>query len=200
MAASDSDSDLRSDEELAREARAGSLPAFELLVRRYQRPLLHFLQKRHTRDAEDVFQETMLKVYRSMDRYDDRRPFKTWVFTLAYRQAISSARKLRLANGGDAGLQAVTDDQAGPAALAERNELHGKLWDLARRILSDEQFSALWLVYAESLPPRQAAVVLGRSWLWVRTNLHRSRKLLLAAMAPDIPPLPAELIVAEASS
>lgn len=191
--------DTRSDEELARAGQAGSLSAFEVLVQRYQQPLLHFLHKRHTRDAEDVFQETMLKAYRALDRYDARRPFKTWIFTLAYRQAITSARKLRPTDG-DAALQHVTADQADPSAIAERNELHGKLWDTARQILSAEQFAALWLVYGQALPPRQAAVVLGRSWLWVRTNLHRARKMLLAAMTPPAQTLPAALVAVEASS
>lgn len=191
--------DTRSDEELARQARAGSLSAFEVLARRYQPPLLHFLRKRHTRDAEDIFQETMLKVYQSLDRYDDRRSFKTWIFTLAYRQAVSSTRKIRLA-GDECGLQSVTSDEIGPSEIAERNELHGKLWDLARQMLSDEQFSALWLAYAQSMPPRQVAVVLGRSWLWVRTNLHRARKMLLAEMEPESSTVLPKLVSAQVSS
>ena len=54
--------------------------------------------------------------------------------------------------------------------------------DIARRTLSEEQFGAVWLHYAESMPAREVGEVMGRSWVWVKTTLHRSRRKLAASL------------------
>jgi hypothetical protein len=63
------------DEELAARAAAGSRSAFEELVTRYGVRLLHFLRSRAgpSEDVEDLVQETFLKAYRNIGRYDPRR-------------------------------------------------------------------------------------------------------------------------------
>jgi RNA polymerase sigma-70 factor, ECF subfamily len=173
-----SDHDQATDEELARDARAGSLACFEELVRRYQVPLLRFLQRRSPRpeDAEDVLQDTFLRAYQSLNKYNDHYRFKTWLFTIAYRLAVSAARATRptmaLVDS------AFSADQGGPDGDALRRESHETLWDLARRTLGDEQYAVLWLHYVEDASPRDIATVMGRSWVWVRTALHRSRRKL----------------------
>ena len=70
----------RSDEDLARDAQGGSMSAFEELARRFQTPLVGFLHRRFPsfRDAEDVAQETLIRAYRSLDKYHPGRPFRTW--------------------------------------------------------------------------------------------------------------------------
>ena len=68
---------MKTDEELAREARAGSRPAFEELALRYKRRLFVYLRPRlaSDQDTEDMVQETFLKLYRNIDRYDPDLPF-----------------------------------------------------------------------------------------------------------------------------
>jgi RNA polymerase sigma-70 factor (ECF subfamily) len=46
-------------------------------------------------DAQDAFQETFLRVFRNIDRYDPRRSFKTWLLTIAYRRSLDMIRKKR---------------------------------------------------------------------------------------------------------
>jgi RNA polymerase sigma-70 factor (ECF subfamily) len=174
--------DQASDEELARDARNGSLACFEELVRRYQVPLLRFLQRKSPRpeDAEDVLQETFLRAYQSLHKYNDQYRFKTWLFTIGYRLAVSAARAARPAvTLVDSGLSAKDN---GPDSRALRRESHERLWELARRTLGDEQYAVLWLHYVEDASPRDIATVMGRSWVWVRTALHRSRKKMAEAM------------------
>jgi RNA polymerase sigma-70 factor (ECF subfamily) len=168
------------DQELARKARAGSLSCFEELVRRYQVPLLRFLlrkiSKRH--DAEDVLQEAFLKAYQSLDLYREAWPFKTWIFTLTYRLAISAARKARPVMSAE-DIDEVRGNDESPLRRIQRDESRDRLWRTAREILGEEQFSAVWLHYGESMPAGDVAQVMGRSWVWVKTNLHRARKKLL---------------------
>ncbi len=172
----------QSDEALACGARAGSMASFEELVRRYQVPLLRFLQRRGPRpsEAEDVLQDTFLKAFKSLGQYREQFRFKTWLFTIAYRLAVSAMRAdHRTGSIVDSSLPV---DMNGPDARSIRRETHEAVWDLARRVLTEEQCAVLWLHYVEETSPRDIAVVTGRSWVWVRTALHRSRKKMEVAI------------------
>ena len=46
-------------------------------------------------DAEDVWQETFLQVFRNIERYDPSRSFKTWLLAIAYRRSVDMIRKKR---------------------------------------------------------------------------------------------------------
>ena len=46
-------------------------------------------------DAEDVWQETLLQVFRNIERYDPSRSFKTWLLAIAYRRSVDMIRKKR---------------------------------------------------------------------------------------------------------
>jgi RNA polymerase sigma-70 factor (ECF subfamily) len=51
---------------------------------------------RRAEDAEDLVQETFIKVFRALDRYDTERPFSAWIFTIASRLAIDHLRRRRV--------------------------------------------------------------------------------------------------------
>ena len=51
---------------------------------------------RRAEDAEDLVQETFVKVFRALDRYDPERPFAAWIFTIASRLAIDHLRRRRV--------------------------------------------------------------------------------------------------------
>ena len=93
----------KTDEELARDARAGSRRSFEELACRYKRRLFVYLRPRlgSDEDAEDMVQDTFLKLYRNIDRYDPAYRFSTWLYTSANRLAIDSFRKSGARPGQD---------------------------------------------------------------------------------------------------
>jgi len=75
--------------------RSGDARAFETLVRRHRSPVFNFIL-RYTGGrarAEDVLQETWLKVVRSAKEYEPRARFTTWVYTIARNLCVDSARK-----------------------------------------------------------------------------------------------------------
>jgi RNA polymerase sigma-70 factor (ECF subfamily) len=168
----------KTDEELAREARAGSRRSFEELARRYKRRLFVYLRPRlgSDQDAEDMVQETFLKLFRNIRSYDHAFRFSTWLYTAANRLAISSYRKKKIA-AGSLGMEA-TGYVADPEGGAEGEPQSTGLWDAARAI-GGNQFRALWLRYGEDMTVEEIAVVLGRSRLAVRLLLHRARKNLM---------------------
>jgi len=86
-----------SDEELILRFQGGDLYAFEQIVRRYKEPLInfvyHFLGDRV--DAEDVVQETFLRVYRNKHLYRNIAKFSTWIYTIASNLAKTELRRRR---------------------------------------------------------------------------------------------------------
>ena len=174
-----------SDEDLARDARAGSLAAFEELARRVQVPLVRFLSRRFPSrgDAEDVAQEALVRTYQAIGTYREGARFRTWVFTIAYRVAVSRGRARRTTTEVPDG---IGDGRAEPAEALERRERGERVWATARAVLSDEQVAALWLFYVEELPAGEVARVLGRSWVSVKTMLHRARRKLAPHLEREI--------------
>lgn len=173
-----------SDEELACRARAGSSSSFEELVRRFQVPLLRFLMRRLPcqSDAEDVLQDSFVRAYQRLDQYQESRPFRTWLFTIGYRLAISHNRKTHLAETPHS-VSELSEAGELPLQRLSREEEQTQLWQVARDVLSPEQYSAVWLYYVEEMKAGEIAQVLGRSWVATKTMLHRARKRLLPHLA-----------------
>ena len=89
-----------SDEQLIAQFQAGELSAFEEIVARYQGQLINFvgrlLNDRNT--AEDIVQETFLRVYRNKHRYKEIARFSTWIYTIAGNLARTELRRRKIRN------------------------------------------------------------------------------------------------------
>lgn len=172
-----------SDEKLASKAQAGDSSAFEMLVHRHRdRVLRHLsLRIRHEQDAEDLTQETFLKACKNLYRYDPRRPFSAWLFTIAARLAISHARTRRNA-AGTWNLEVTTGGQDPQAIIAQR-EAVGNLWSLAKRQLSQKQYRAIYLRCSREMAVKEIAKEMKITPIHVKVLLHRARKRLLKCEA-----------------
>jgi RNA polymerase sigma-70 factor, ECF subfamily len=169
---------LTSDEELACRARQGCAASFEQLLRRFQTPVLHFLRQRgFSADAEDLAQETFLRAYENLHRYDRRWAFSAWLFTIARRTSLNHRRRVR-PTADTRVVEAALSSDAAPLQNLVAEESRRRLWDQAGAVLSEEQTTALWLHYVEEMPAREIARVLGRSWASVKVMLFRARRRL----------------------
>lgn len=84
------------DIELMRLASEGRLEPFACLVRRHQRPLLNFFLRLGARtEAEDLVQETFVRVFRFRRRYRPRAKFTTFLYTVARHVRIDALRRLK---------------------------------------------------------------------------------------------------------
>ena len=164
--------------QLIDKAKAGSVTAFTELVRRYQDRLLRFLLTRSASyaDAEDALQDTFINAFRYIDSYDPRWRFSTWIYRIALRNAA------RLHTPATVELDDIADDSNDPLTECIVASDRENLWLSARRLLSDELYTAMWLRYAEDMSIRDVASVLDRSTSWTKVNLMRGRRALDAEL------------------
>jgi RNA polymerase sigma-70 factor (ECF subfamily) len=179
--------DTLTDEELLRRIQRGDDAGFGVLVRRYERELYGYL-RRYLGDAhlaDDVFQNTFLQVYVKSDQFEDGRPVRPWLYTIATNQAIDAMRKQgrhstvsldRQATQTDdgevrplAGMLQGSDD--GPDLLTEREERRQRLRGCVDR-LPDFLRQVVILAYFQALKYREIAEVLDIPVGTVKSRLH----------------------------
>jgi RNA polymerase sigma-70 factor (ECF subfamily) len=155
-------------------ARRGSAEAFTDLVGKYRPGLMRFLLTRSASfaDAEDALQDTLISAYRYLNSYDSRWRFSTWL----YRIAINNAARIRRAETVELG--DLGDTENDPLAQCIAASEHENLWLAARRLLTDEVYTAMWLRYVEDMSMKDIATVLERTVSWTKVNLMRGRKIL----------------------
>jgi RNA polymerase sigma-70 factor (ECF subfamily) len=169
-------------EELARRAQAGCLDSFEDLVRRYEAQVFNFLRQftRHQQDAEDLTQETFVKAYRSLHRYNATLAFAPWLFVIARRTAASHFRSFKH-------FEELQDDselatEGNPASVLEQQDEQTSLWKLVRA-LKPKQAEAIWLRYAEGFSVAETARIMETNQVYVKVLLHRARSNLSKMLA-----------------
>lgn len=167
--------------------------AFEELVRRYQPRLVRLMQTLAPRTdlAEDLAQETFLRVYRARQRYEPGAKFSTWLFTIAgnvarnakrtasRRHEISEMDAPRFAGSGDDSgplLATTALDASGmmPVRLAEGDE-RARLVRAAVASLSERQRMALILSRFENMNYVEIAETMGLTTKAVKSLLSRAR-------------------------
>lgn len=164
------------DQWLATRAQAGSLDAFESLVRRYHAPLICFLSAYgvSSADAEDVAQEAFLKCYLHIQQFDPTRKFRNWLYTIA-RRSLPRVRKTALL--GEEAERLCASDEEPPTTLLKADS-RDSLWKTVRRVTSDEEFQLIWFRYAEQMSIGEAATILKQDPNACKMRLSRLRKRL----------------------
>lgn len=173
--------------ELARRARDGCGDSIAELARRFHPRLVNLLRNRmgapHP-DAEDIAQESLARAFQHLDRFDHRYRFSTWLYTIAIRLARDHARSQRRRP------RHVSLDEAdcnsreiGVTERTENQDAVDNLWKTARHVLTDSQYTAMWLRYGEDLSPIEVAQAMRKTRIGVRVLLHRGRSILIAEIA-----------------
>lgn len=178
-----------SDAELAGRVLAGSDAAARDLVRRYERPVFNLIVRmvRDTALAEDLAQETFVKVFTRLSTFDSRHKFSSWIFKIAHNATVDFLRHPRppmssLDDGQEsAGKQVLDAATPSPLAAAERSELAGAL-DAAIDRLRPEYRHVVILRYQEEFSQEEIAEVLNLPLGTVKSNLHRARTELAETM------------------
>jgi len=185
-----------SDENLIAAHLQGDPTAFRELVCRYGDGVLGYLcHMTGNRDqAEDLFQETFKRVHEKAHTFRGE-GFKSWLFTIATRVTIDSARRRRKRMTISLDQRSDCDEQNGPqlAAVADENApdpadqiVRQEQKEQVRRAIESlptGQRAALVLAYYQQLSYREVAEVLGCSVGAVKTQMSRA----LATLAQRLP-------------
>jgi RNA polymerase sigma-70 factor, ECF subfamily len=180
--------------QLARELMAGHPDAFERFVDVYNAKVFRysFTMCGHREDAEEVAQETLMKVFESFDQLREPERLKAWVFRIAKNACLMKRRRSVFAPKAELSLDELkprkTGDSEGArieiadwSALPEDLALDGELKRVLNRAveqLPDIYKSVFLLRDIEELSTEDAAGVLGVSEDVVKTRLHRARLAL----------------------
>jgi len=167
---------------LIRRAKEGSVQAFGELVMLHQDRLYRFLLSRSgaRADAEDAMQEAFVSAFRYLRSYDARWQFSTWL----YRIALRELGKVVARHAGTRTVrESEADTAADPLAACIAADQRKNLWLTARNVLGEQAYTALWLRYAEDMPVRDVARVMGRPATWVKVVVHRARRRLADVLA-----------------
>jgi RNA polymerase sigma-70 factor (ECF subfamily) len=185
-----------SDEELLGRFCRGQTEAFGVLVRRYERELYGYL-RRYLGDsslAEDVFQNTFLQLYLKSAQYEEGRPVRPWLYTIATHQAIDALRRnarhqilsleQKREDSGNGELRSLLDnlESRGPAPLdnltaSERKERVRASVDRLPEFLRE----VVILAYYQGLKYREIADILGIPVGTVKSRLHAALNKLQEA-------------------
>jgi RNA polymerase sigma-70 factor, ECF subfamily len=186
-----------SDEQLMLSFRAGDARAFAQLVNRHRAPVFQFVFRfvGNTQRAEDVVQETWLKVVRSSADYQPKAKFTTWLYTIARNLCVDLARKEN-PRRHDASLDApIGDDAEGPTrgevladgdASPERtahNRLLQPLLVRALKALPEEQREVFILREYQGIGFKEIAEIVGINENTVKSRMRYALESLRKQLA-----------------
>ncbi|MBS1873532.1 MAG: sigma-70 family RNA polymerase sigma factor [Acidobacteria bacterium] len=184
---------VTSDPELARALLNGEAGAFDAFVSAYRGKLFNytFLMCGQREDAEEVAQETLLKVFESFDQLREPDRLKSWVFRIAKNFCLMKRRKSVFAPEVELSLDelkparadgdAIAIDIADWSALPEHAAANAELREVLAAAVRDlpEMYRSVFLLRdVEELSTEETAQILDVSLDVIKTRLHRARLAL----------------------
>ncbi len=168
-----------------KQALQGSDEAFGLLVDSYQKPVFSLCYRMlgNSRDAEDAAQESFIRAYKNLKKYDPKRSFATWLLSIASHYCIDRMRKRRLATVSTDVLQTeLIADKNTPEPERKFQELEHEA--IIQKILKDLKpldRAAIILRYWHDYSEVEIAESLDLTVSAVKSRLYRSRQALAKA-------------------
>jgi RNA polymerase sigma-70 factor (ECF subfamily) len=176
-------------------ARAGDADAFRVLVERHSRSLfrLAFRMTGNEQDAEDVVQESFLRAYRQLGRFDERASFGTWLYRIATNCALDLVRsrnrravRTAAADGeGDDPVLTLPSGDPGPERAALSGELRDRVAE-AMNGLSATERTAFVLRHFEGMRIEEVSRVLECQPGAAKHSVFRAVQKLRRALEPVV--------------
>jgi RNA polymerase sigma-70 factor (ECF subfamily) len=170
---------MTSDEQLILDFQNGPQAAFAELFDRYRQPVFGFFRRR-LRDsarAEEMAQETFLVVLRGIERYEPRAAFRTYLYSIAFKQASGEYRRAK---------HNPVPISTEPAAAREPDSCDAIWVRRAVEKLDEQHREVLLLREYEQLSYDEIAELLRIPVNTVRSRLFRARMELKALLDPEV--------------
>ncbi len=164
------------DATLVQAALKGDNQAFEALITRYKESIsrLFISRTNSIHDTNDLMQETLIKAYVNLHRYDSRYTFGQWIYTIARNTLIDSQRRRH----EDYSLEerfAILDVKSPSPEQCVINNQDRKLIELSIERLSATHAQLFRMRFLEEYSYEEIAEKLGMPLGSVKTNIHRAR-------------------------
>lgn len=168
---------------LIRRVRRGDRDSFRPLVERYQSRVFSLLLRlvRDVHDAEDLCQETFVRAYRALSRFDTRYPFENWLLRIATNLARTSLKRRR-------SFFSLMDDRVALEAKPSQAQQEEALSDLSQFLeevlasLSPKKRTALLLFHQAKRSYADIAEIMDIPVGTVKTVIHRAREEIRRAL------------------
>jgi RNA polymerase sigma-70 factor (ECF subfamily) len=174
--------------------REGDVRAFEVIVTRHRKPIYNFILRfvRDAAQAEDVMQETFLRLIKGADNYEKQAKFTTWMYTIARNLCVDASRRgkhrkaasLDAPIGEDEGstlMDMVSDGAVGADGKAIQRELAIRMKQ-AIEALPEEQREIFLLREVSDLQFNEIAQVVGVSENTVKSRMRYALEKLREAL------------------
>ena len=179
-----------SDEELMSQVKMRKVGGFEVLFARYRKPLFSFIFRMigDFHKAQDIFQETFLRVFYHAQRYDESLRFCPWLYQIARNLCLEEIRRQKstelVSVDEEAQRQPIElSDGRTPDEGLEIAEMEQIMTDALLR-LSEQQREVFLLLENHELSYEEISQITGLSVSAVKSRLHRARMSLKEMLTP----------------
>jgi len=176
------------DSAIITKARLGDADAFRVLVERHSRPLfrLAFRMTGNQQDAEDVVQESFLRAWRQLGRFDERASFGTWLYRIATNCSLDvmrgRKRRSNLSEVEDPVLALPSGDPT-PERVAMSGEVRERVAEAMDELTASER-TAFVLRHFEGMRIEDVSRVLGCQPGAAKHSVFRAVRKLRRALEP----------------
>ncbi len=176
------------------QAQQGSEEAFTQLVETYQTHVYNLCYRMlgEPESAEDAAQETFLRAYQHLHRYDRKRPFATWLLSIAAHYCIDRLRRRKFSmtsidQDDEQGSFELPDaDAPNPESETIRGEQREQMQTLLKHLDSVDR-AAIVLRYWNDCSEAEIADTLNLTVSAVKSRLHRARRALAGLWQAETP-------------
>lgn len=181
----------KTDQYYIQEVLKGNDNQFEYLVNNYK-DLIFTLCLRITKDhyiAEEAAQDTFMKAYKSLAKFNGESKFSSWLYRIAYNTSLDKIKtqKRRISTETlEEYHEDYSSEHSNSVDILEQEELKTLMQASLKKINEDDAF-ILTLYYYEELSMREIAEIISATENSVKVKIFRSRKKLLRIVKKHIP-------------
>ncbi len=180
---------LLTDEQLMHDICQGSLPAFELLIQRWDKRMLNYFSRciGNRVEAEDLRQELFLKIYQNRRTFNPKKQFKSWIYRIGTNLIIDKfARKktptMEPIEENNQHLLSLSSEQ-NSCEKASMNEINERLNQVLKTVPHEERI-VLIMKHFEDLTFNEISNVLQIPESTIKTRLYRGLSILRDKLKP----------------
>ena len=173
---------MHEDESLwLKQSQQGNAHAFTRIVEKYEKPVFSLCYRMlgNSEDAEDAAQETFLRAFKNINRFDERRSFSTWLLSIAAHYCIDQHRRqrYRIVSIEDLPMPDLPDNSPGLELRISNTQDRERVQNLLK-ILNAVDKAIVILYYWNEFSYQEICQSLSLSESAVKSRLHRAKRAM----------------------